>query len=119
MNDATDRLLIRGGTVLEQAGGAGRVADVLIAGGRIERIALSMSAPCGVRVVEAAGMLVSPPLVESHVHLDSALVDAGRCLNQSGTLFEGIEIWRELKKGLSLEDVKERAIRTLRMQAEQ
>jgi cytosine deaminase len=119
MNDATDRLVIRGGTVLEQAGGAGRVADVLIAGGRIERIAPSISVPCGVRVVEAAGMLVSPPFVESHIHLDSALVDAGRCLNQSGTLFEGIEIWREIKKGLSLEDVKARAIRTLRMQAEQ
>jgi cytosine deaminase len=119
MNDATDRLLIRGGTVLEKAGSAGRVADVLIAGGRIERIGPSLSAPCGVRVVGAAGMLVSPPFVESHVHLDSALVDGGRCLNQSGTLFEGIEIWRELKKGLTLEDVKARAIRTLRMQAEQ
>jgi cytosine deaminase len=119
MSEATDRLLIRGGTVLERAGSAGRVADVLIAGGRIERIGASMSVPCGVRVVEAAGMLVGPAFVESHVHLDSALVDDGRCLNQSGTLFEGIEIWRELKKGLTPEDVKERAIRTLRMQAEQ
>jgi len=33
MNDASDGLLIRGGTVLELAGEAGRVADVLVAGG--------------------------------------------------------------------------------------
>ena len=70
-------------------------------------------------MIEAGGMLVSPPFVESHVHLDSALVDDGRCLNQSGTLFEGIEIWRKLKQGLTLEDVKARAIKTLQLQAEQ
>jgi cytosine deaminase len=63
--------------------------------------------------------LLSPPFVESHVHLDSALVDGGRCLNKSGTLFEGIEIWRGIKRLLTLKDVKERAIRTLRLQAEQ
>ena len=119
MNDASDGLLIRGGTVLELAGEAGRVADVLVAGGKVARIAPSIPAPQEGRVIEAAGMLVSPPFVESHVHLDSALVDNGQCLNQSGTLFEGIEIWRKIKQGLTLEDVKARAIRTLRLQAEQ
>ena len=119
MTNAANRLLIRGGTVLDQAGQAGRAADVLISGGRIERIGSAIAAPDGARVIEAGGMLVSPPFVESHVHLDSALVDDGRCLNQSGTLFEGIEIWRKLKEGLTIEDVKARAIRTLRMQAEQ
>lgn len=119
MSDASNGLLIRGGTVLERAGDSGRVADVLVAGGKVARIAPSIPVPQGARVIEAEGMLVSPPFVESHVHLDSALVDNGQCLNQSGTLFEGIEIWRRLKQGLTLEDVKARAIRTLRMQAEQ
>jgi cytosine deaminase len=119
MKDATDGLLIRGGTVLERRGGAGRVADVLVDGGRVTRIGPSIPVPGGARVIEAGGMLVSPPFVESHVHLDSALVDDGRCLNKSGTLFEGIEIWRGIKQGLTLEDVKARAIRTLRLQAEQ
>jgi cytosine deaminase len=39
--------------------------------------------------------------------------------NQSGTLFEGIEIWRERKQSLTLEDVTERAIATLKQQAQQ
>jgi cytosine deaminase len=119
MNDAPDGLLIRGGTVLENPGSPGLVADVLVSGGTVGRVAPSIPAPAGARVIEAGGMLVSPPFVESHVHLDSALVDDGRCLNQSGTLFEGIEIWRKLKQRLTPADVKARAIRTLRLQAEQ
>jgi cytosine deaminase len=39
--------------------------------------------------------------------------------NQSGTLFEGIEIWRDRKQDLTLEDVKQRAIATLKQQATQ
>jgi cytosine deaminase len=63
--------------------------------------------------------LVSPPFVESHIHLDSALTAGEPRWNQSGTLFEGIEIWRDRKQNLSLEDVKHRAIATLRQQAMQ
>ncbi|MEO1069018.1 MAG: cytosine deaminase [Cyanobacteria bacterium J06638_6] len=65
------------------------------------------------------GKLVSPPLVESHIHLDSALTAGQPRWNQSGTLFEGIEIWRDRKQSLTLEDVKERAIATLKLQAQQ
>ena len=61
--------------------------------------------------------LVSPPFVESHIHLDSALTIGEPRWNQSGTLFEGIEIWRDRKQNLSLEDVKTRAIATLKQQA--
>lgn len=63
--------------------------------------------------------LVSPPFVESHIHLDSALTAGEPRWNQSGTLFEGIEIWRERKQNLSLEDVKKRAKQTLKLQASQ
>jgi cytosine deaminase len=65
------------------------------------------------------GKLVSPPFVESHIHLDSALTAGQPRWNQSGTLFEGIEIWRDRKQSLTLEDVKERAIATLKLQAQQ
>jgi cytosine deaminase len=65
------------------------------------------------------GQLVSPPFVESHIHLDSALTAGEPRWNQSGTLFEGIEIWRERKQSLTLEDVKQRAIATLKQQARQ
>ncbi|NDJ15729.1 cytosine deaminase [Myxacorys almedinensis] len=63
--------------------------------------------------------LVSPPFVESHIHLDSALTAGEPRWNGSGTLFEGIDIWRDRKHNLSLEDVKNRAIATLKQQAAQ
>jgi cytosine deaminase len=71
------------------------------------------------QVLDLQGGLVSPPFVESHIHLDSALTAGQPRWNQSGTLFEGIEIWRERKQRLTVEDVKERAIATLKLQASQ
>jgi cytosine deaminase len=117
--ESAGRLLLRGATVLEAAGRPGRRADVLVSEGRIERIAPRITGARGATEIQATGMLLSPAFVESHVHLDSVLIDDGRCLNKSGTLFEGIEIWRRLKQELKLKDVKERALRTLRLQAEQ
>lgn len=73
----------------------------------------------GKREIDVGGKLVSPPFVESHIHLDSALTAGEPRWNHSGTLFEGIEIWGERKQSLTLEDVKKRAIETLRLQASQ
>jgi cytosine deaminase len=67
--------------------------------------------------LDIQGQLVSPPFVESHIHLDSALTVGEPRWNQSGTLFEGIEIWRDRKQSLNLEDVKARAVETLKQQA--
>ncbi|WOD38320.1 cytosine deaminase [Nodosilinea sp. E11] len=69
--------------------------------------------------ITLGGKLVSPPFVESHIHLDSALTVGQPRWNQSGTLFEGIEIWRDRKQSLTLDDVKARAIATLKLQAQQ
>ncbi|MEM6425345.1 MAG: cytosine deaminase, partial [Cyanobacteria bacterium P01_D01_bin.128] len=63
------------------------------------------------------GQLVSPPFVESHIHLDSALTAGEPRWNQSGTLFEGIDIWRDRKGQLTIEEVQQRAIAALRQQA--
>ncbi|MEO1589793.1 MAG: cytosine deaminase [Cyanobacteria bacterium J06632_22] len=65
------------------------------------------------------GKLVSPPFVESHIHLDSALTAGEPRWNSSGTLFEGIEIWRERKQSLTLDDVQDRAIAALKLMAGQ
>ena len=115
----SDTLLIRGATVLKAAARPGAPADVLISKGRIAKIAPRIPKPRGATEIAATGMLLSPPFVESHIHLDSALIDAGRCMNESGTLFEGIEKWREIKKTLTLENILDRAEQTLRRQAEQ
>jgi cytosine deaminase len=61
------------------------------------------------RVLDAEGGLLSPPLIDPHVHLDSALTVGEPRYNQSGTLIEGILTWAERKQTLTHEDVKRRA----------
>ena len=94
------------------------VVDIAIAAGKIAAIAPKISNSASIEI-DVAGRLVSPPFVESHVHLDSALTAGEPRWNESGTLFEGIEIWRDRKQTLSIEDVKQRAIETLKQQAMQ
>jgi cytosine deaminase len=110
-------ILLRQGTVLHPAESAANV-DIAIADGKIAAIApqIAQSAPLE---LDLQGQIVSPPFVESHIHLDSALTAGQPRWNQSGTLFEGIEIWRDRKQTLTLEDVKQRAITTLKQQAAQ
>ncbi|MBD1821338.1 cytosine deaminase [Cyanobacteria bacterium FACHB-DQ100] len=90
--------------------------DIAIQAGEIVEIAPHLDATAEIEL-EIQGYLVSPPFVESHIHLDSALTAGEPRWNQSGSLFEGIEIWRDRKQDLSLEDVKQRAIETLKQQA--
>ena len=92
--------------------------DIGIRDGKISAIAPNLTETATLEL-DARGNLVSPPFVESHIHLDSALTAGEPRWNQSGTLFEGIEIWGERKQSLSLEDVKKRAIETLKLQASQ
>jgi len=61
------------------------------------------------REIDANGRLVTPPFVESHVHLDSALTSGKPRLNESGTLLEGIDIWREYKQNITKEAIKKKA----------
>ena len=96
----------------------GELVDVAVTGGRIERVAPGIDGSA-TREVDAEGRLLSPPFVESHVHLDTTLTAGQPRWNGSGTLFEGIQIWSERKKELSREDVIHRATRLLRWQAAQ
>jgi cytosine/creatinine deaminase len=96
----------------------GDLVDVAVSGGRIERVAPGIEGTAA-REVDAGGRLLSPPFVESHVHLDATLTAGQPRWNGSGTLFEGIQIWSERKKEISREDVIGRATRLLRWQAAQ
>jgi cytosine/creatinine deaminase len=62
-------------------------------------------------IINAGGLLVSPPFVDSHFHMDATLSLGLPRFNQSGTLLEGIALWGELKPLLTHEAVKERALR--------
>lgn len=96
----------------------GELVDLAIASNQIAAIAPKLEGSAELEL-DINGQLVSPPFVESHIHLDSAMTAGEPRFNQSGTLFEGIDIWRERKQSLTLEEVKERAIATLKLQASQ
>lgn len=81
--------------------------------GEITQQAATMTPESG--QLDAGANLVSPALVEPHIHLDAALTAGEPRWNQSGTLFEGIECWAERKAMLNQEDVTHRAIETLKL----
>src|SRR5690348_670463 len=66
--------------------------------------------------VDLGGRLVTPPLVEPHIHLDAVLTVGQPRQNVTGSLFEGIAIWAERVKDLSVDDVKDRVRKVLRWQ---
>src|SRR6266571_3581964 len=68
------------------------------------------------QVVELGGALVTPALVEPHIHLDAVLTVGEPRHNQTGSLFEGIAIWGERVKQLTVDDVKKRVRTVLRWQ---
>ncbi len=71
MNEAAkSRYLIRGGRIYDHDGDVHQphTADLLISGETIERIAPSIAAADGAEVIEAAGKLVIPGMVNAHYH---------------------------------------------------
>src|SRR5213595_4307267 len=66
--------------------------------------------------IDLGGALVTPALVEPHIHLDAVLTVGEPRHNQSGSLFEGIAIWGERVKSLTADDVKARVRKALRWQ---
>jgi len=68
------------------------------------------------QVIDLGGALVTPPLVEPHIHLDAVLTVGQPRHNQTGSLFEGIAIWAERVKQLTVDDVKRRVRTVLRWQ---
>jgi cytosine deaminase len=65
---------------------------------------------------DLGGRLVTPPLVEPHIHLDAVLTEGQPRSNASGSLFEGIAIWAERVRDLTVDDVKDRVRQVLRWQ---
>ena len=89
----------------------GRVGiDIGIKDGKITELESSLSAKAP-EEIDASGKLVSPPFVDAHFHMDATLSLGLPRLNQSGTLLEGIALWGELKPHLTVEAIKERALR--------
>ncbi len=85
--------------------------DVRIVDGVFAEIAPQLVASEGEQIIEGNTNLMLPPYVEPHVHLDACLTAGTPRWNESGTLFEGVQIFSEYKQLnlLSPEDVKRRA----------
>ncbi len=83
--------------------------DIAVESGRIVEVRPSIEAPAR-ETIDAGGLLVTPPFVDSHFHMDSTLSLGQTRPNESGTLLEGIEIWGELKPDLTAEAIKRRAL---------
>ena len=62
-------LLIKGGEVIDPGGGLAGALDVGISRGRIAAVAPDLPAEASAEVIDAAGRIVTPGLVDFHTHV--------------------------------------------------
>ena len=98
-------LLVKNATLPDGRSGM----SVAVAGGKILEVSAGLDAPAK-DVVDAQGLLLSPPFVDAHFHMDATLSYGLPRVNQSGTLLEGIALWGELKPLLTQEALITRAL---------
>jgi cytosine/creatinine deaminase len=102
-------LLLRACRLPDRAG----LWDVAVAGGRIAGLAAHVpGAPVVGPVIEARGGLLTPGLVEAHIHLDTALLSE-RIPAGAATLQDAIRLVAEAQRGCTAEDIQARARRVL------
>src|SRR4030042_666976 len=65
--------------------------------------------PPGDKAIDAKGAMISPALIESHFHIENALLWETDILNKSGTLREAIDIYAKVKVTLDTENIVHRA----------
>jgi N-acyl-D-amino-acid deacylase len=65
-------IIVRGGTVFDGLGGAGREVDVAVRGGRISAVGAKLAAS-GRTEIDARGLAVTPGFVDIHSHADGNL----------------------------------------------
>lgn len=67
--DGRQPLLLKGGRVVDPSQGLDDVRDVLLDDGKVEGLGRGLGVPDGARVVECTGRVVTPGLIDLHVHL--------------------------------------------------
>lgn len=101
-------LIIRNARIINKE----KLVDIAIKNKRFYKIEENIEATAK-EEINAKGNLVSPPFVESHVHLDSALSAGLPRWNESGTLLEGIQLWSEYKETITKKQIKQNAKKTI------
>ena len=85
-------------------------SEILVDKGVIKQIGKDL--PKADEEIDLWGRLVVPPYVDPHLHLDYVYTARSEgATNTSGTLFEGIARWHDVKKTQTLEDARERALK--------
>jgi cytosine/adenosine deaminase-related metal-dependent hydrolase len=87
------RTLLRGGRVIDPAGGFDGVSDVLVAGDEIAAVGPGLTPEPGTEVVDVTGLVVGPGFVDLHSHAQSI---AGHRLQAK----DGVTTALELELGL-------------------
>ena len=62
-------LLLKGGRIVDPSQGMDVVGDVLLRDGKIESCGAVVNAPDGAETIDCRGLIVSPGLIDVHVHL--------------------------------------------------
>uniref|UniRef100_UPI000556E28A cytosine deaminase n=1 Tax=Liquorilactobacillus vini TaxID=238015 RepID=UPI000556E28A len=93
-----------------------QLQDVRITAGKFSEIGTNLTAKQSEQVIDGQQKLLLPPFIDSHIHLDATLTAGQPEWNETGTLFDGIRIWSDEKKILSIADVKQRAKKTIMKQ---
>jgi cytosine/creatinine deaminase len=102
------QLIVRNARLSDRA--ADGTVDIAVEAGRIVAIERTISAAG--EVFDAAGCLVCPGLIETHIHLDKSRI-IERCTPQERHALSPVKGIAPLKKSMSVEDVRMRAERTL------
>jgi len=99
-------LLLRGARLPDRE----NQADIAIVGDRI--VAVDPVARPARETIELGGRLVTPGLVEAHIHLDKALL-TDRVTIAAGTLEEALRVTAQAKRTFTVEDITARARQVL------
>lgn len=101
-------ILLRNCSIIER----GEKADILVRGGRIEKIA-SRIRERAEEEIDAEGNIVMPSFVEPHVHMDKAFL--AERMARAKSMAEARSMVRAAKKEFSKDDVRNRAERCIKL----
>lgn len=62
-------MLIQGGRVIDPSQGIDEVLDILVENGVVKELGKGLKAPAGGETIDASGKIVTPGLIDMHVHL--------------------------------------------------
>ena len=89
----------------------GQLADIGTLGGRIAAIGTLAEHPAR-RTVDCGRRVLTPGLVDAHIHLDKALLSE-RAPSLEGTVAEALRVTAEAKRAFTMDDIRARARRVL------